>query len=123
MTMTMRNMTPSSSPAPTRCAPSRPNSPASRLLKLPLLAVGGHTAAAARHAGFSQVIAAKGDAAALSDLVLRAVKTKQLKKAATMLYLAGADLAHDLAGELGEHGSYGRDPHDVSHGSGVQPAA
>ena len=55
-------------------------------------------------AGFNQVIAAKGDARALSDLVLARVKTKQLKKAATLLYLAGADLARDLAGELREHG-------------------
>jgi uroporphyrinogen-III synthase len=32
------------------------------------------------------------------------VKSKQLKKASTLLYLAGADLARDLAGELGEKG-------------------
>jgi uroporphyrinogen-III synthase len=76
----------------------------SRLLKLPLFAVGEHTAAAARDAGFGQVMAAKGDAAALRDLVLRCVKSKQLKKASTLLYLAGADLARDLAGELGEKG-------------------
>ena len=75
-----------------------------RILKWPRLAVGGHTADAARHAGFNQVSAAKGDAQALIDLVLRQVKTKQLKKAATILYLAGTDLAHDLPGELREHG-------------------
>jgi uroporphyrinogen-III synthase len=76
----------------------------SRLLKLPLFAVGEHTASAARDAGFAEVIAAKGDAGALRDLVLGAVKSKQLKKASTLLYLAGADLARDLAGELGEKG-------------------
>jgi uroporphyrinogen-III synthase len=76
----------------------------SRLLKLPLFAVGEHTAAAARDAGFGQVMTAKGDAAALRDLVLGCVKSKQLKKASTLLYLAGADLARDLAGELGEKG-------------------
>src|SRR5882724_11735823 len=76
----------------------------SRLLKLPLFAVGEHTAAAAREAGFTQVIVAKGGAGALRDLVLAGVKAKQLKKASTMLYLAGADLARDLAGELGEKG-------------------
>ena len=76
----------------------------SRLLKLPLFAVGEHTASAARDAGFGEVIAAKGDAGALRDLVLGAVKSKQLKKASTLLYLAGADLARDLAGELGEKG-------------------
>ena len=42
--------------------------------------------------------------AALRDLVLASVKSKQLKKASTLLYLAGADLARDLAGELGEKG-------------------
>jgi uroporphyrinogen-III synthase len=76
----------------------------SRLLKLPLFAVGEHTATAARDAGFAQVIAAKGGASALRDLVQTSVKSKQLKKAGTLLYLAGADLARDLAGELGEKG-------------------
>src|SRR3954469_3853672 len=76
----------------------------SRLVKLPLFAVGEHTAAAAREAGFSQVMAANGGAGALRDLVQTSVKSKQLKKAGTLLYLAGADLARDLAGELGEKG-------------------
>ena len=76
----------------------------SRLLKLPLFAVGERTAAAARSAGFQNVIAANSDAAGLRDLVLTSVKTKTLKKAATLLYLAGSDLARDLAGELGERG-------------------
>jgi len=76
----------------------------SRLVKLPLFAVGEHTAAAAREAGFTLVITAKGDASALRDLVLASVKAKALKKASPMLYLAGADLARDLAGELGERG-------------------
>jgi uroporphyrinogen-III synthase len=76
----------------------------SRLLKLPLFAVGEHTAVAARRAGFDNVIVAQGDAIRLRDAVLAAVKAKQLKKASTLLYLAGADLARDLAGELGERG-------------------
>jgi uroporphyrinogen-III synthase len=76
----------------------------SRLLKLPLFAVGEHTAAAARDAGFGQVSAATGDAGALRDLVLASAKSKRLKKASPLLYLAGADLARDLAGELGEKG-------------------
>jgi uroporphyrinogen-III synthase len=74
------------------------------LLELPLFTVGEHTAAAARRAGFNKVISADGDAASLRDSVLAAVKTKELKKAGTLLYLAGADLARDLAGELGERG-------------------
>jgi uroporphyrinogen-III synthase len=77
---------------------------ASRLRKLPLFAVGEHTASAAVKAGFGQVIAAKGDAAGLRDLVLESVRAKLLKKAAVLLYLAGADLSRDLAGELGERG-------------------
>jgi uroporphyrinogen-III synthase len=75
-----------------------------RLLKLPLFAVGEHTADAARHAGFRHVIAADGDVAALRDAVLASVKAKHLKKAGTLLYLAGADLARDLAGDLGQRG-------------------
>jgi uroporphyrinogen-III synthase len=76
----------------------------SPLLKLPLFAVGEHTASAAHCAGFDNVIPANGDAASLRDTVLASVKAKELKKASTLLYLAGADLARDLAGELGERG-------------------
>ena len=76
----------------------------SRLLKLPLFAVGERTAAAARGVGFENVIAADGDATTLRDLVLASVKAKELKKASRLLYLAGADLARDLSGELGERG-------------------
>ena len=75
-----------------------------RLLKLPLFAVGEHTAGAARSLGFTNVIAANGDATSLRDSVLASVKAKALKKASPLLYLAGADLARDLAGELGERG-------------------
>jgi uroporphyrinogen-III synthase len=81
-----------------------PQLAASRLCKLPLFAVGEHTASAARQAGFGKVIAAKGDAAGLRDLVLESVRAKALKKASVLLYLAGADLSRDLAGELGECG-------------------
>jgi uroporphyrinogen-III synthase len=81
-----------------------PHLAGSRLLQLPLFAVGEHTAATAREAGFGEVIASKGDAGALRDLVLAAAKSKQLKKASPLLYLAGADLARDLGGELGEKG-------------------
>jgi uroporphyrinogen-III synthase len=76
----------------------------SRLLALPLFAVGERTADAARRAGFENVISANGDAAGLRDCVLASVRTKELKKASPLLYLAGADLARDLAGELGERG-------------------
>lgn len=75
-----------------------------RLLKLPLFAVGEHTAAAARHAGFEKVMAADGDAARLRDCVLASVKAKAVKKTSPMLYLAGADVSRDLAGELRAEG-------------------
>src|SRR6202163_4259856 len=81
-----------------------PHLAGSRLLRLPLFAVGAHTAAAAQSAGFANVIPANGDAAGLRDCVLAGVKAKELKKASTLLYLAGADLARDLAGKLGERG-------------------
>ncbi|MCA6111474.1 uroporphyrinogen-III synthase [Bradyrhizobium cenepequi] len=74
------------------------------LLRLPLLAVSEHTAAAAREAGFGEVASADGDATSLCDLVRAHRKAKKLKKSATLLYLAGADLSRDLAGELGETG-------------------
>src|SRR6266403_5432357 len=81
-----------------------PHLAGSRLLKLPLFAVGEHTASAAYRVGFDSVIPANGDAASLRDSVLASVKAKELKKASTLLYLAGADLARDLAGELDERG-------------------
>ena len=81
-----------------------PHLAGSRLLKLPLFAVGEHTAAAAGRAGFDNIIVANGGAAALRDCVLASVKAKTLKKASTLLYLAGADLARDLSGELGDRG-------------------
>jgi uroporphyrinogen-III synthase len=74
------------------------------LLRLPLFAVGEHTAAAAREAGFAKVASADGDAGALCKLLLARRKARKLKKAATLLYLAGADLSRDLAGELGDAG-------------------
>lgn len=77
---------------------------ASRLLPLPLFAVGAHTADAARAAGFDRVIVAKGDAVSLRDLVLARVKAGELTASATLLYLAGADLSRDLASELGARG-------------------
>jgi uroporphyrinogen-III synthase len=74
------------------------------LLALPLFAVGERTAEAARKAGFRDVTVAAGDAAALRDLIVAGVRGKTRNKATTLLYLAGADLAGDLAGELGGRG-------------------
>jgi uroporphyrinogen-III synthase len=74
------------------------------LLKRPLFAVGEATAAAARSAGFGKVAASGGDAGAVRDLVLASVKKRQFRKSDALLYLAGADLSRDLAGELGADG-------------------
>jgi len=52
----------------------------SRLLKLPLFAVGTRTAAAARRAGFENVIPADGDAASLRDFVLASAKAKETEE-------------------------------------------
>jgi uroporphyrinogen-III synthase len=74
------------------------------LKELPLFAVGEHTAEVARDCGFGKVISADGDGAALRDLVAKNLRKKALKKGSTLLYLAGADLTRDLAGELGQRG-------------------
>ena len=70
------------------------------LLKLPLYAVGEHTASEARRLGFAKVIAAGGDAGKLRDRVRKDLKAKNGR----LLYLAGTDLSRDLAGELADHG-------------------
>jgi uroporphyrinogen-III synthase len=74
------------------------------LLKLPLFAVGEETAAAARRAGFAEVISADGDAAALRECVVRGLRAAPARTRRPLLYLAGADLSRDLAGELGARG-------------------
>lgn len=74
------------------------------LVGLPLFAVGDHTAAAAREAGFAAVIVAEGDAASLRDTVIARARDAALPATGTLLYLAGADLSRDLGGELGEAG-------------------
>jgi uroporphyrinogen-III synthase len=87
-------------------------SAARRLRDLPLFAVGDRTASAARQAGFGTVISAAGDGADLRDLVLARhgasksgkSKGREGEAARPLLYLAGAEISRDLAGELSEHG-------------------
>lgn len=74
------------------------------ILARPLFAVGEHTAEAARGAGFGKVHSAEGEVGGLRDLLRARVKAKELKKTARLIYLAGADLSRDLAGELGADG-------------------
>ena len=73
------------------------------LLKLPLFAVGEHSAAAARRAGFGKVLSADGDAAALRELVVASLRTRRAK-AGPLLHLAGEITARDLTVELGARG-------------------
>ncbi len=80
-----------------------------RWLDLPLFAVGAHTADAARTIGFQQIIAGNSGASGLPGLVAAHFSDKQKGKSRratprTLLYLAGADRAHDLSDELDRHG-------------------
>jgi len=69
------------------------------LRTLPLYAVGNHSGEMARTAGFSNVIAADGDAAALAHLL-----TRRIKPGSRVLYLAAEDRARDLADLLAPAG-------------------
>jgi uroporphyrinogen-III synthase len=66
-----------------------------QLRTLPLFAVGGRSAEAAREAGFRNVLNADGNAAALAELIART-----LPPGSNVLHLAGEDRAQDLAGLL-----------------------
>ncbi len=92
------------------------------LLKLPLFAVGEHTAAAARAAGFAEVIVAAGDAAALRDRVMQSARDKVLKRKARCciwrVLICRAISARNLAPRI-QRG----DADDLSHGSGQGAAA
>jgi uroporphyrinogen-III synthase len=72
------------------------------LHKLPLFAVGEHTADAARRTGFAEVISADGDAEALRERIHESLKATE--EPGKLLYLAGAELSGDLAGDLADDG-------------------
>jgi len=74
------------------------------LTGLPLFAVGDHTAATARELGFHKVISAEGDASALRERVIERARARDLPEDSRLLYLAGADVSRDLAGELRDYG-------------------
>ena len=75
------------------------------LRKLRLYAVGERTASVADELGFRSVVSGGGDAAALRDAVIaHEGKPGKKKSDDPLLYLAGADLARDLAGDLGAAG-------------------
>lgn len=72
----------------------------SELIALPVFAVGRQTAEAAKLAGFSDVTSSDGDS---SDLI-RLINKRIPDRGAPLLYLAGSDIARDLAGDLAAHG-------------------
>jgi len=72
----------------------------SQARSLPVFAVGDATAAAARALGFAQVRSADGEVAALAALVTAELKPQNGK----LIHIAGAHLAGDLSGLLGQAG-------------------
>jgi uroporphyrinogen-III synthase len=70
------------------------------LLALPTFTVGNRTAEAAHNVGFTTIISAAGDQRDLVRLVAR----QGDRSNGTLLYLAGADRAGDLAADLGREG-------------------
>lgn len=68
---------------------------------LPVFAVGGATAAAARKAGFAAVVSADGD---VHDLVRRIAAECVLPGGTAILHPCAAEPAGDLAGDLIRHG-------------------
>lgn len=72
----------------------------SEITALPLFAVGRQTAAAGKMAGFTDIVSSEGDSA---DLV-RLVSARLGIRARPLLYLAGNDIARDLAGDLAARG-------------------
>jgi uroporphyrinogen-III synthase len=70
-----------------------------QLRALPVLAVGEHSAQAMRAVGFADVTSADGGVGELAVLA-----AERFKRGASLLYLAGADRARDLAGVLSGRG-------------------
>jgi uroporphyrinogen-III synthase len=72
------------------------------LAELRAFAVGARTATAARAAGFRDVILGGGDAQELTQHIRAWAKAERLRGARRdpLLYLAGEDVSHDLAGAL-----------------------
>jgi len=75
------------------------------LAEIPAFAVGERTAAAARAAGFRNVVAGGGDARQLTQAVRGWAKAGRGARRDPLLYLAGEDLSHDLAGTLAADGA------------------
>lgn len=66
------------------------------LTRSPVFAVGRRTAAAARAAGFAEIVSAEGD----TEELIGVIRVRYHAANAALLYLAGADRAADVAGAL-----------------------
>ena len=75
------------------------------LVEVPAFAVGERTAAAVRAAGFREVAAGGGDVRQLTQAILAWAKAGRGARRDPLLYLAGEDLSHDLAGMLAADGA------------------
>ncbi|MGE0007743.1 MAG: uroporphyrinogen-III synthase [Parvibaculaceae bacterium] len=67
-----------------------------RLRRLPVMAVGPQSAAAARQAGFACIVEAGGDGAGLAEHIIEHSRPE----AGAVLYLSGLDTASDFSGRL-----------------------
>jgi uroporphyrinogen-III synthase len=73
-----------------------------QLIALPVFAVGNRTADAARNVGFTNVLSADGDVAALRKLVTDTIPKRSRK--IPLLYLSGTDIAGDIVSGLASDG-------------------
>ena len=93
------------------------------LLKLPLFAVGEHTADAARQAGFTKVMTAKGDASTLRDLVAESAQSRKLKKKDPLALSRRRGSRARSCDRTRRKGFFGGDADHLQDGSGKDPAA
>jgi uroporphyrinogen-III synthase len=71
-------------------------------IDLPVYAVGGQTAGAARNIGFANVLSADGDVTALRKLITAAIPKRERKT--PLLYLSGSDISGDIVSGLASDG-------------------
>ena len=95
----------------------------SRLLKLPLFAVGEHTAAAARRAGFDNVIAAEGDAIRLARCRARRGEGKAAEEGQHAALSRGRRSGARPGRRTRRARFYRRHPYDLPDDPGIEPAA
>jgi uroporphyrinogen-III synthase len=75
-----------------------------RLVALPLFTVGAHSAEAARAAGFTEVISADAATTRKAASLAGKVDRRLGATAAPLLYVAGAEVSHDIAADLAARG-------------------